>query len=651
MTREDLFEAIGSLDEAMLDQNVEEVRKHRISGWISGIAACAAIIAGVAVLPHILPQEEMPSQPGTAVTAPAETEPSTEFVGFLGGIHYYPLPEGSDADAVCEAGAWYAPKPGGSACFVLDENLEIYQFVDPLSSALPETGTYTIEDTIITAKSYDGEDSHTFRILEGGYALELMESTSWDHLTGRIYTSRYNSEKPFSDITAAQISNIICNDWEITLSDAEMDAFVYHLRNVTHYQQIMAEEEIRDGGRFIRFTLTENGETSEIIISHRLWMDDLKYLPDQESCNALFDLLMPLAEDAQEASEHAPKTLSYLQGVIYRQLAADFSYDSAYNHMTKALDEIMEIEFRSGNYRIRFSNGTEERGLFSMENGHITCVSGDEIHVFLIRDDYTIRLISSTYEFLNERDDLNFTCRLFPEEYFAENVTDAKGIRCGIRSGEEVISVQLPDDKASECLAALHEITVYSESIGEISQNIIDTGKMDSLFIDRIGDARDVQVYIGKYLAIDGKVYVYEKDTADALFALLDAYRAMEIPDPASVLSNPEEFTRAEISHFVLGEYREMTAAELAQLKEILRNIVLLEEDLSGEIYYGNTLNYTLYRENGVSVTIQPMGNLITIGDRRFYTEYSEALNQFGQDLLGTRFAQGDSENTDEVTD
>ena len=31
MTREDLFEAIGALDEAMLDQNVEQVKKHRIS--------------------------------------------------------------------------------------------------------------------------------------------------------------------------------------------------------------------------------------------------------------------------------------------------------------------------------------------------------------------------------------------------------------------------------------------------------------------------------------------------------------------------------------------------------------------------------------------------------------------------------------------
>lgn len=654
MTREQLFEAIGALDEAMLDQNVEEVKKHRFSGWITGIAACAAIIIGIVCLPRILPQKEIPSQSGIAATEASASEPSgesaTEFAGFLDGMHYYPLPDGSAADAVCEDGEWLATKLGDSAYFVLNESLGLYQFIDPLSSALPETGTYTIKDMVITALSYDGEDFHKFSILEDGYALELTESTCWEHLSGRVFTSRYDAEKPFSDITAAQISNVICNDWEITLDDTQMDAFVYHLRNVVRYQQITAEEEPRDGGRFIRFTLNENGEASEIIISHRLWMDGMKYLPDQESCNALFDLLIPLAEDAQEAAEHTPKTLSYLQGVTYRQLAADFSHDSAYNDMTQALDEIMEIELRSGNYRIRFSNGTQERGLFSMENGHITCVSGDEIHVFSILDDYTIRLVSSSYEALNEREDLLFTCRLYPEQYFAENVTDAKGIRCGIRNGEEVISVQLPEHKVSECLDALHEITVYSESIGELSQNTIDTEKMDYLFIERIGDAQDVQVYIGKYIAIDGKIYVYETDTADALYALLEIYRTENIPDSASVLGDLENFTRVEITHYVLGEHREMTDGEFAQLKALLRNIVLQEEDTSGDMLFGDTLTYTLYKENGVSVTIQPGGNLITIGSRRFYTEYApcEALNQFGHNILGTSFAESDYQPTAE---
>lgn len=649
MTREDLFEAIGALDEAMLDRNVEEVKKHRIFGWITGIAATAAIIAGVAVLPHILPQEEMPSRPGTAVTEPAATEPTTEFAGFLGGIHYYPLPEGSDPDAVCESGAWYSPKLGGSAYFVLDENLGIYQFVDPLSSAMPETGTYTIKDMVITASSYDSEDSHTFRILEGGYALELLESTSWADFTGRIYTSRYDAEKPFSDITAAQISNIICNDWELTLSDAELDAFVYHLRNVTRYQQITAEEAIRDGGRYIRFALTKNGKATEMIISHRIRMDGMNYLPDRESCDPLFDLLIPLAEEAQETAEHMPNTLSYLEGVTYRMLDSGYSYHNAYNSFTAAIGFDMMITFRSGNFRIVYLNPTwqEERGIYTMEDGFVICKSGEITHKFEIMDDYTIRLASSGNENITPDNfkDRYFTCRLFPEAYFEAQVTDAKDIRCGIRSGEKVISVQLPDDKVSECLDALHEITIYSESIGVLSQDIIDTEQMDSIFIDRIGDAQDVQVYIGKYIAIDGKIYVYEKETADVLFSLLDSYRTMDMPDPATVPDNPEAFVRAEISHYVLGEHREMSAEELAQLKGHLRNIVLLEEDTSGEIYFGDTLNYTLYREDGVSVTIQPMGNLITIGGRRFHTEYApcETLNQFGHDLLGTRFAQEDS--------
>ncbi len=635
MTREDLFEAIGALDEAMLDRNVEEVKMHRISGWITGIAATAAIIAGIAVLPHILPQGEMPSQPGTAVTAPSETEPASDFAGFLGGIHYYPLPEGSDPEAVCESGAWYSPQLGGSAYFVLDENLGIYQFVDPLSSAMPETGTYTIEDMVITAQSYDGEDSHTFRILEDSYAFELTESSSWEHLAGRVFTSRYDAEKPFSDITAAQISNIICNDWELTLRDAEMDAFVYHLRNVTRYQQITAEEEIRDDGAFVRFTLTENGETSEIIISHRICMDDMKYLPDQESCNALFDLLMPLAEDAQEASEHTPKTLPYLQGVTYRMLDSGYGYDNAYNSFTAAIGFDMMITFRSDSFRIVYLNPTwqEERGTFTMEDGFVICTNGETTHKFEIMDDYTIRFASSDNANITPDNfkDRYFTCRLFPEDYFEAQVTDAKGIRCGIRSGEEVISVQLPDDKASECLAALHKITIYNEYIGILSQNTIDTEKMDYLFIDRIGDARDVQVYIGKYIAIDGKVYVYEKDTADALFSLLDSYRTVEIPDSADavfgVLTN---YVSASIS--CSDENLLVSGEKLDALLETLKPIEILGK-YTGDPLIGDTPTITLTGWDQSEITIIPCYEQIWVDGTWYSCSGTEQLLEFCQNF------------------
>lgn len=532
MTKEELFDAIGTLDEGILDENVEEIRHRRHFGWIGGIAACAAVIAGIAVLPRVLPQGELPhSQAGTQATETAETEPVTEetssvpeFAGFLDGLHYYPLPEGAAADDVCEEGAWLSPKLGETAYLVLDDNQRLYQFVDPLSSALPETGTYTIENGIITAVSYDGAQSHTLEILDG-YAMELVESTSWENLAGRTFTARCDETKPFADAKPEYLRNITCNEQALELDEAQMEEFAAYLREFVCYQEFKSEMGVPDTGEYFSFEWHHPDDRGRyVMISQKYMMDGSMYLADTESSRALFSMLTPLAEEAREESERTPNTLPYLEHVTYRMLDREHGSDSAYNSFSAAIGFDMTITFQSGKYRINYLNPAweEEQGTYTIADGAVICTDGENTHEFEILNDYTIRFASSSNENITPDNfkDRYFTCRLFPEEYFRAQVPDAQGIRCGSRDS----TVQLPEDRISECLDALHELTIYTESIGMLSQERMDTEKMGYLVIDCTGEAPDVQVYIGTYIAIDGRLYVYEKDTAEALFALLEDY-------------------------------------------------------------------------------------------------------------------------------
>ncbi|MBE6850126.1 MAG: hypothetical protein E7504_00060 [Ruminococcus sp.] len=67
MKREDLFEAIGDLDEALLDENVTELPKRRNFRWILPVAACLALVVGAIAVPYAmrggLPVAEQPDTP------------------------------------------------------------------------------------------------------------------------------------------------------------------------------------------------------------------------------------------------------------------------------------------------------------------------------------------------------------------------------------------------------------------------------------------------------------------------------------------------------------------------------------------------------------------------------------------------------------
>ncbi len=67
MKREDLFEAIGDIDEALLDENVTELPKRRNFSWIAAVAACLVLVAGAIAVPYAmrggLPVSDQPDTP------------------------------------------------------------------------------------------------------------------------------------------------------------------------------------------------------------------------------------------------------------------------------------------------------------------------------------------------------------------------------------------------------------------------------------------------------------------------------------------------------------------------------------------------------------------------------------------------------------
>lgn len=636
MTREQLFEAIGALDEAMLDQNVDEAKPRRHFGWITGIAACAALIAGVMLLPHILPQGGIPSQSDVGTSETTENTDTTEFAGFLEGVRYYPLPEGSSADAVCADGAWLAPELGRSAYFVLNEAKGLYQFVDPLSSALPETGTYTIKDTVITAVSYDGGQEHTLQILDG-YALELTESSSWEQLTGRIFTSRYNAEKPFADAQAEYISNLTCNDIEITLDDEQMEILAAYLRNVIRYQAVTMEEEPRVGGISISFTLTKNGKESHIGVSNRLWMDGTKYLLDQESCNALFDLLIPLAEEAQNEVINAPKTLPYLHGVTYRQLEGGYRYDTACSSMTAAFGFTMQIELRSGNYRITYLNPAweEECGIYTIEDGFVICTDGENTHQFEIMDDYSIRFASSTNENITSENfkDRIFTCRLNPERPFA--ALSSEQVKLVIySSGDDTVLRITPDTRIMEAfLACAAELVVYKQELTSVTPGIMDTEQMQRISI--VYEDSSTELLIGDCILLNGKSYLYETDTADALYDFFEDYSAEEIPDAEqesalAVFDSLESYTIARIED-VSGKSTIIMGGELETFKSTLKRLAVSQAaDTEGSS--GMTVRLT--GENAEEMTVIPDTEQLCVNGTWYECSDAKQIIDFCQTVL-----------------
>ena len=64
MKREDLFRAIGEIDEDLLAENVITVKRNRILPTILSVAACVAVVVGaVFIMPQKIPSDNLQTEP------------------------------------------------------------------------------------------------------------------------------------------------------------------------------------------------------------------------------------------------------------------------------------------------------------------------------------------------------------------------------------------------------------------------------------------------------------------------------------------------------------------------------------------------------------------------------------------------------------
>ena len=93
MTKEELFKAIGDLEESLLDENVQQIEKKHHLHIFAAIAACAVVCIGAVGLSKLAASPQMPignpvpieetTESTTKSTTETMTEGTTEFEGFL----------------------------------------------------------------------------------------------------------------------------------------------------------------------------------------------------------------------------------------------------------------------------------------------------------------------------------------------------------------------------------------------------------------------------------------------------------------------------------------------------------------------------------------------------------------------------------------
>jgi hypothetical protein len=434
------------------------------------------------------------------------TEGTTEFEGFLfhHNIIHYPLPEGSPADDSVKSDD---QRLFETPFFTFDEELGLYQIRIPLSSAMPETGTFTREEDVITAVSYDGTQSHTLHVLDE-FAMELTESTNWEHLVGRVFTARYDKSQTFGRVQPEMISDIICNGWEITLDDAQMAEFVEHLYNVTSYQ-FVPPEAVKTGGseRSLEFTLNEvPGRPYHYRLDRYYHADKnttTSFLLEQSSCDALYAFLAPFVEQARLDWEEDAKALPYQSNVTYGTPAEELS-----------------LTIGQGNYTIECSDGRTESGIYYIKDGILYCVYGEEAHEFAVVDDYTIELQKTTQfgEFVGSQ----LTCRLHPVQPFAELTEDTIVIAQYLA---EEIALRITPDTAimTAFVDALQKLVIYDNPLYSVTPETTDLSQATEISITREDGTTELD--IADYLLLDGVGYVYDTASAADLLDIINRFR------------------------------------------------------------------------------------------------------------------------------
>ncbi len=281
MTNEQLFKALGEVDEAMLDENVETITitrtpKRRFALWAGTAAACICLCAvGANVLPGMLPRTEGGGMGESSAV-------STDTTDTICDNFWVPLENGIRYETVFCGTGLEDPEHFQAIHFILDPWHMEYQIIDPMASgnAEIERGTYTIENGIYTLSSPDGKTSQLEAVedtSEWKWELKVLSCDSFPDYVGIHFSSRISSTRLFEPEYTRTITSAQAGD--VQLDEQQVTDLLSFLINAYSYQSITPPAEEMNMIT-AQFTLSDGTEIE--IYNEWISVDGITHLTDAE---------------------------------------------------------------------------------------------------------------------------------------------------------------------------------------------------------------------------------------------------------------------------------------------------------------------------------------------------------------------------------
>lgn len=516
MKREDLFAAIGELEDALLDENTEHISEARSGRRWAGFAAAACLMlclgAGAALL---LPR--LPSGSGTAAPTEASAEASTEPLQAMTGtfVRYELVPEGGDPYVMEETEEFvpYIELNEITAEFRirLEENGTCYE------------GTYTLDRTDITATAADG--SHVFSITQQGSnrILTLVDGSDEDLCEQRQFSAWIHPSRPFAELQSDDLAYVeICGLGEgDRLEDADRAYLEGILRELTIYQEdtpapygYLGDGYVTGVETSFRLHMTDSTQVY-IAANHTLVMDDKSYIADLESFGKLanfsaeiqHEILKSLTEE--EESKASADPCEYLgAGTHYR---LDPGSAMTYHDTPEAALPVLSLQ-ANGRFTLALdASGKQNSGSYQENGTQILAVfdGGPEMELRRMEDPYLLELV--TYPDHPELEHAMFSARI--DHWLPFETLDAQGIlNVEVMDSESGAFVTLSPAQIGQMAPLLQGITVVQRDTSAKSYSI----SYDCVITGTDGSVTELSLYAGGML-LNGRRYHADTDAISAL--------------------------------------------------------------------------------------------------------------------------------------
>ncbi len=665
MTNEQLFKALGEVDEAMLDENVETITisrtpKHRFALWAGTAAACVCLCAvGANVLPDLLPRTEGGSSTADELLTASDS-----------GITYQLLPVGSDANNTCTSDE-------GTLTFFMNE-YGSYSITDSLSSAYPETGTYVRDGNVITCTSENGETT-VFEIPEingasSDMVLKLKLSEKYDDLEGRLLTARINPEQLLSnhaEITSVELCGqeshvekaqsesgevqdiTYTKQWYYELEEAEITVLHEHLTGLIVYQNgyplpTMKEYTARnDDYELLTITLAD-GTTHMVQLYDIVILDAVSLLPEHEPFHALCTYLDTLYEKATVNTYTAQDDticnnywVPLENGIRYETVFCGTELEDPQNF--QAIEFILDpwhMEYQiidpmtSGNAEI-------ERGTYSIDNGIYTLTSPDgktsQLEAVEDTSEWKWELKVLSCDSFPDYVGMVFTSKMQEQKPFAE-MEDLVAV-----TAEDVMMTQAQKD---ELAALLKELTVYQTLT--VPEEDAEGHTVANIHLTFDSESYDIRFYDEWMIYSDGTAWLADKEQIAQIVKLHQDVLASYVEEgwyPFAEL-DASKITGIDVFRLTAGDpgsyYLEK---EVPDLVALLQNITAYEEDPEfGEQCGSTPYVLTLTGAGGVTTEIGIYSDHIYYDNYVFYAAGSKdcaAVRDWIDGILNKALEQG----------